>query len=241
MDRGLLEGYLKRGLSLEQIGALEGRHPSTVGYWVEKHGLTANGRAKFSPRGGLTREQLEPLVNAGLTLEEIAHAVDRSVPTVRYWLARYGLRTKNRRGRRPAHDRAVIDGALAAGKRTVGLACATHGETDFIIENSGRVRCKLCRQERVSEWRRRAKGRLVKEAGGACQICGYDRCQAALEFHHLEPAKKSFALSLRGVTRSMAELRREAAKCILLCATCHAEVEAGVTALPVKLFGARRS
>jgi hypothetical protein len=48
---------------------------------------------------------------------------------------------------------------------------------------------------------------------------------AALEFHHLDPSQKEFAISVRGVTRSLEELRREAAKCVVLCANCHAEVE----------------
>lgn len=227
MDRGLLDQYLSQGLSLPQIGALVNRDPSTVGYWVQKHGLVANGRDKYAPRGGLTHEQLEPFVERGATLQEIADGLDRSVPTVRYWLKRFDLRTKHRRGPRPRHDRFEIERALAAGRRTIVQTCTVHGATDFIIENSGRVRCKRCRQQRVVEWRRRAKARLVTEAGGGCQLCGYHRCQAALEFHHLDPTKKSFALSLRGVTRSVRELRKEAAKCALLCANCHAEVEVG--------------
>ena len=63
-------------------------------------------------------------------------------------------------------------------------------------------------------------------------LCGYNRWLAALEFHHLEPEKKSFALSLRGVTRSIAKLREKAKKCVLLCANCHAEVEVGAATLP---------
>jgi hypothetical protein len=35
-----------------------------------------------------------------------------------------------------------------------------------------------------------------------------------------------------GVTRSRAEARAEARKCVLLCANCHAEVEAGYRSLP---------
>jgi hypothetical protein len=70
---------------------------------------------------------------------------------------------------------------------------------------------------------------LVAEAGGACTRCGYDRCDAALHFHHVDAATKSFALSREGVTRSLAEARAEAAKCVLLCANCHAEVESGVS------------
>lgn len=69
---------------------------------------------------------------------------------------------------------------------------------------------------------------LVAEAGGACVICGYERCPAALQFHHLQPSDKSFVISRRGVTRSLDEARAEAAKCVLLCANCHAEVEVGM-------------
>jgi hypothetical protein len=75
------------------------------------------------------------------------------------------------------------------------------------------------------------KEALVAEAGGKCAICGYSRCLAALEFHHLDRSTKSFALARRGITRSMAEAQAEAKKCVLLCANCHAEVEAGIVTL----------
>jgi hypothetical protein len=73
---------------------------------------------------------------------------------------------------------------------------------------------------------------LVEEAGGRCMLCGYERCIAALEFHHREPSQKSFGLSRRGITRAIDKVRAEAAKCALLCSNCHAEVEAGVATLP---------
>jgi hypothetical protein len=84
----------------------------------------------------------------------------------------------------------------------------------------------------VARRRRQVKAILVAEAGGSCAICGYDSCVGALEFHHLVRDTKAFGLAVRGVTRSLAALRREAEKCVLLCSNCHAEVEAGVTALP---------
>jgi hypothetical protein len=62
-------------------------------------------------------------------------------------------------------------------------------------------------------------------------LCGYASAPAALHFHHLDPAEKSFALGPTGVTRSLTAARAEAAKCVLLCATCHAEVETGVKRL----------
>jgi hypothetical protein len=76
---------------------------------------------------------------------------------------------------------------------------------------------------------------LVDEAGGACTLCGYSRCVAALQFHHLDPGAKSFSVSMRGVTRSLETARLEAKKCVLLCSNCHAEVEAGFTDLRDRL------
>ena len=64
----------------------------------------------------------------------------------------------------------------------------------------GSYRCKQCRLEQVSRWRRRVKAKLVAEAGGRCVLCGYDRCLAALQFHHLDRATKSFS-SRDGIAR----------------------------------------
>jgi hypothetical protein len=36
-----------------------------------------------------------------------------------------------------------------------------------------------------------------------------------------------FALSHHALTRSLAKAREEARKCMLVCANCHAEIEAG--------------
>jgi 5-methylcytosine-specific restriction endonuclease McrA len=110
--------------------------------------------------------------------------------------------------------------------------CRTHGGTEFVLEGRGYYRCKACRMQRVMDWRRRAKQRLIAEAGGCCQICGYDRYSGALHFHHLDPTEKEFGLAGKGFTRSFAKMRAEAAKCVLLCSNCHAEVEAGVATLP---------
>ncbi len=68
MDREWLEQQLERGKSLPAIAKLVGKDASTVGYWVKKHGLRANGADKYSPRGGVSRDRLAPLVAAGMTL-----------------------------------------------------------------------------------------------------------------------------------------------------------------------------
>jgi hypothetical protein len=75
---------------------------------------------------------------------------------------------------------------------------------------------------------------LLEEAGGRCVVCGYDRCVAALHFHHIDPSQKNFSLALGGNTRSLAKARAEASKCVVLCANCRAEVESGLTDVPVR-------
>lgn len=71
--------------------------------------------------------------------------------------------------------------------------------------------------------RRAIKKMLIKEAGGKCQKCGYDKCERALTFHHIDPSEKDFGLSVRSLSRDIDLLREEMKKCILLCANCHAE------------------
>lgn len=121
------------------------------------------------------------------------------------------------------------------GVREVELECRKHGLARHIsIASERRLRCSKCSAEAVARRRRKVKELLVAEAGGACALCGYSRHPAALQFHHVDPSTKSFGLGIRGITRSMEKLRVEAAKCVLLCANCHAELEVGAIELPVK-------
>lgn len=61
--------------------------------------------------------------------------------------------------------------------------------------------------------------------GGCCQICGYDKCIAALDFHHKDDDKE-FGLSSKGRTLNFEKMKIEAQKCILVCANCHREIHA---------------
>lgn len=228
MDRDSLELLLARGLSLDAIGHRFGKDPSTVTYWMKKYGLEAVHRERHVPRGALRREQLMVLVEAGLTVREIAARVDRGPSTVRYWLRHFGLRTSGTAGRRARSD---AQRAKTAGLAEVEMRCPRHGETTFVLEGRGYYRCRRCRSEAVSRRRRAVKATLVREAGGRCQLCGYDRYVGALQFHHIDPAEKQFALSFQGVTLSLERFRAEAGKCALLCSNCHAELEGGMVTL----------
>ena len=220
MDAGWLTEQLEAGRSIESIARETGRDPSTVAYWVNKYGLASEHAPKHAARGGIDRDALTALVETGKSIRAIAEELGVSATTVRHWLAKFDLQTagaERRSGtwRQPA----------------VVRECRHHGWTTWVRSAPGRYRCKRCRIEAVSARRRRVKEILVREAGGACRLCGYSRYPGALQFHHVDPTEKAFALSSRGLARSLAKARVEVVKCVLLCANCHAEVEAGVATI----------
>jgi transposase len=228
MEKELLERYLSEGLTLREIGERTGKHLTTVGYWLKRHGLRAANAHRFAPkRSAITKTRLEELVAQGASLNDLSEVLGLSVSTVRHWLQKYQLETSGMGWRRQQTRR-----AREAGLRHITRNCTHHGMTTFILEGRGYYRCIECRKCAVSSWRRRAKRRLVDAAGGHCLLCGYDRHPGALHFHHLDPTQKRYTLSRAGHTRSFAEALEEAKKCVLLCANCHAEVEAGVANVP---------
>ena len=84
----------------------------------------------------------------------------------------------------------------------------------------------------VSRRRKKLREMARDYKGGSCMVCGYNKCQRALSFHHLNPKEKDFDLSSRGLTRSWERIKKEIDKCVLLCSNCHMEVHDGITQLP---------
>lgn len=195
------------------MGTEAGVHPSTVANWLRRYGLVPTYADRFAPKGAPNRDTLERLAEAGCTLAEIGAQLDRSISTVRHWLHKWKIDRPKRK---------IIDMATAPQLVMTMPPPRSHG---VAARGTWLLSLPQVPSERVSDWRRRVKRKLVEEAGGRCKLCGYDACDAALRFHHLDPTQKSFALSAEGVARNLGLARAEAAKCVLLCANCHAEVE----------------
>jgi transposase len=128
MDKDSLKLFLDQGLSLEEIGRRVGGHPSTVGYWVRKHGLTPANQAKQAARGGISRERLAILIEEGHSLVAIGRLLGVSATTVRHWVSKYELKTA--RSERVRHGRQN----RADGRAIVQMRCSKHGLTDFWLE-----------------------------------------------------------------------------------------------------------
>lgn len=75
----------------------------------------------------------------------------------------------------------------------------------------------------VKSSRNKLKQRLLYIMGDKCCICGYDKCNSALEFHHKKAEEKNFTIS-SNTNVSFENAKEEIKKCILVCANCHREI-----------------
>lgn len=55
-----------------------------------------------------------------------------------------------------------------------------------------------------------------------CAICGYNKCPAALDFHHINPKDRKF--SIKGTKLNNKDFINELQKTVLLCSNCHREL-----------------
>ena len=127
-------------------------------------------------------------------------------------------------------------GGIEAGGRRL-LSCKRHGvilHYRFKRGTGFTYRCKRCVGEAVTRRHRRLKALLVEEHGGCCRVCAFDDSIYALQFHHVDPAEKAFAMTM-GRGKSLAAYREEGLKCALVCANCHARIEAGEIPSPPAL------
>lgn len=81
--------------------------------------------------------------------------------------------------------------------------------------------CKSCILESNTKRRQLVKQKCVDYLGGKCFKCGYNKCIAALEFHHLDPTEKDKDYVNNRLMFD--KLKPELDKCVLLCANCHRE------------------
>lgn len=91
--------------------------------------------------------------------------------------------------------------------------------------------CKLCYDTDIVVKRTRIRNLVLEELGYyCCKICGYNKSPRALHLHHLDASTKEYQISNMW-SKTDQEIKKEASKCVILCANCHAEIHDGVTNL----------
>jgi hypothetical protein len=83
--------------------------------------------------------------------------------------------------------------------------------------------CKFCINKRKRQLIKDIKQKAIEYKGGKCELCNYNKCISALEFHHRNPKKKDFKISDYNSPK-FGILKKELDKCQLLCSNCHREI-----------------
>ena len=71
------------------------------------------------------------------------------------------------------------------------------------------------------ERHKKTKIEFIKMLGSKCSKCGYDKCIAGLDFHHLDPKDKEINHECKS---KKFEEKIKTGKIILLCSNCHREL-----------------
>lgn len=106
---------------------------------------------------------------------------------------------------------------LKCSKSNVSYHCSPLGKT-----GARRRRVRVVRIQ---------SSRLKAMHGSKCCVCGYSRCEKALEFHHLDSSVKTRTVSQALSSFGYAKALEESKKCVLICANCHRELHYGIIVL----------
>tara|TARA_R110000787_G_scaffold9510_1_gene33147 strand:- start:446 stop:994 length:549 start_codon:yes stop_codon:yes gene_type:complete len=167
----------------------------------------------------LNKEELEFLIYCNMSQRDIASHLNSSQGSVRHWLSKYNLST-------------TYKNKLALPDRKVCSACKVDKPNAEFWKRNNREHqlhsmCKDCNlKDRLSR-QRDFKQQCVDYKGGECQCCGYNNCNHALDFHHVDPKTKSFGIAKARRTKVTKKILEELDKCILVCSNCHREIHAG--------------
>lgn len=82
--------------------------------------------------------------------------------------------------------------------------------------------------ERVTRIRERKYALVAEKKKDGCLVCGYNKCDRALDLHHINKDSKEGNISEMIRDNSFSKLTSELEKCVVLCANCHREHHAGV-------------
>lgn len=110
--------------------------------------------------------------------------------------------------------------------------------------------CDNCHRELhynndITEERRITKELIVNYKGNKCEICGYDKCLAAITFHHTDKEDKEYSIakiSLRitDIQELTEDMLKELSKCEILCSNCHREKHVDINDADLKKINIKK-
>lgn len=109
----------------------------------------------------------------------------------------------------------------------------TQCDKDYVYSRTKSNSKTICASCMVGNRRKKNHDKALEYKGGKCCVCGYNKCNRALHFHHLDPSKKDFTVS-QGKGKSWENIKAEIDKCVLVCSNCHIEIHDGNIVLDVE-------
>ena len=166
----------------------------------------------------MNKEYLENKLTEGFSTNQIAKELGITGTGVRYYMKKWGLTSNH-----------LSIKEKQCYRTDTHKQCPKCGDIktldNFDKRPNGNIQsyCRKCLNDNRYSLLKKHKQTLVKEFGGCCSKCGYNKNYSALEFHHLESKEKDFHLG-SAKTTNIDKLRKEVEKCILVCSNCHKEI-----------------
>lgn len=160
----------------------------------------------------MQKEELEKLIEENLSIGQIAKKLNTTKAKIRWQLKIHNLKTQ------------YVKFGNYPYKNYCCKYCGENKKENFYGHRKNH--CIKCRSKINNNIKYIIKKEFVDYKGGKCSKCGYDKCLAVFDFHHIDPTKKDFNMSrISNIATSKKEkIKIELDKCELLCANCHREL-----------------
>ena len=156
----------------------------------------------------MEKQELEKMLNQGMSLNDISKETKKSLTTVRYWCKKHSLKSNYSKFKNESKNH----------------KCSICGETNpKNFYGHKKSICGSCHNSYTLDKGKQNRNFIIENMGGRCINCGFDKYQSALQVHHLDPSKKDKNFSsIRGWSKQ--RIIDEIKECVLLCANCHSAV-----------------
>ena len=177
----------------------------------------------------MDKSTLETYVSQGLSLGQISKITNKSRTSIRHWLKKFNLKTKNKSFKEQPRAKNIVTINGAEFKNCPRCKETKILKDEFSLQGNGYYYswCKECQKENIYDRQIKRKIECVNYKGGKCIVCNYNKYIGSLDFHHLDPSQKEFNIArLKGY--KLSTLSKELDKCVLLCKNCHSEFHHGL-------------
>ena len=166
----------------------------------------------------MNKEQLIDLyINQDLSQRDIGKKLNKSQTSIRYYLVKYKIKK----------NESNIEKVDRIGEKICPNCNILKSKSEYYFQSGKHPRqgywCKKCINQNAIDRLRKYKQEALDYKGGKCEICGYNKFNGALEFHHKNKNEKDFEMSKFSKRPLSIEGKIELDKCVLLCANCHRE------------------